>query len=248
MSNEEFSNGFDTLLASYAHKAIFGEQSSIADVAFDEYEKSFFLTLAQDQLLKAFYEGNANAGVQGFDESIRRQLDFSNLITKATITKVEDIDNNTISIDLSSLQALFILNERVITDKDSYVIVPISFKDYDRIESKSYSQPLKRQAWRLFGIDSNNIKGNADIILRHDAGEFKEYKIRYIRRPKPIILVDLEDSGLSINNEIHISQCELNPIIHEEILSSAVRLAMQSRNIETPEVKQLRKQNQNNNE
>lgn len=51
--------------------------------------------------------------------------------------------------------------------------------------------------------------------------------MRYLRRPKPIVLVELgtDYNGLSIDNEQHISQCELDPILHHEIVQRAVELA-----------------------
>lgn len=46
MNIAEFSNGFDTLLSSYAQQRIYGLAEIPADYAFDEYEKSLFLTEA----------------------------------------------------------------------------------------------------------------------------------------------------------------------------------------------------------
>ena len=53
------------------------------------------------------------------------------------------------------------------------------------------------------------------------------YTIKYVRRPKPIVLVDLasEYGDVSINGTSSISECELNPLIHDEILQRAVELA-----------------------
>ena len=51
--------------------------------------------------------------------------------------------------------------------------------------------------------------------------------IRYIRRPAPIITTNLssEYGDVTINGVSTISECELNPIIHSEILQRAVELA-----------------------
>ena len=53
------------------------------------------------------------------------------------------------------------------------------------------------------------------------------YTIRYVKRPRPIILVNLADtySNVSINGISTISECELDPILHPEILQRAVELA-----------------------
>lgn len=44
-----------------------------------------------------------------------------------------------------------------------------------------------------------------------------------MKRPKPIILADLD--GLTIDGESTPSNCELDPILHHEILKRAVELA-----------------------
>lgn len=58
------------------------------------------------------------------------------------------------------------------------------------------------------------------------------YSVRYIRKPKPIILTDLqaEFDGLTIDGQSQSiltngHACELNPSIHREILDRAVELA-----------------------
>ena len=54
---------------------------------------------------------------------------------------------------------------------------------------------------------------------------------------KPIILVDLNlvesQEPLEIDGNSQISECELNPILHMDILEEAVRLALNSKGIET---------------
>jgi hypothetical protein len=256
MTIEEFSNGFDTLLNSYKYKAEFGEQSSIGDINLDEYEKSIFLTQAQDKIVKSYFAKTLNSTGEGFDDSTRRQLDFSSLITvKELKTKAEGatpFNDHGIVISFEDLgnvaetqyknKPLFIINEKVSTTDKSYVVIPINYRDYDRMMSRAYSEPLKRQAWRLFEADSNTLNTQVELILRTDASEFKSYKVRYIRRPRPIVLVDLTDTDneLSIDGIQEPTECELNPIVHSEILEEAVRLALISKGIETNEMKAAR--------
>lgn len=56
------------------------------------------------------------------------------------------------------------------------------------------------------------------------------YKMRYVRLPKPIILVDLDDvaEGLSIEGYTTVSECELPKDLHYEILQRAVEFAKAS--------------------
>ena len=86
MTTNEFSDMFDTLLNAYANKAQFGDQASVADIALDEYEKSVILTQAQDIVVKSYFDRTLNNQGQGFDDTARRQVDFSSLIKVDTIT------------------------------------------------------------------------------------------------------------------------------------------------------------------
>ena len=121
---------------------------------------------------------------------------------------------------------LFIVNETAKLTSGStsrYLsIVPISFDEYNRLMSKPYKCPLKNQGWRLLQYSNSGI---AELIVV--GGELSEYKIRYIKRPRPIILTNLDEtySNVSIDGETSISECELDPILHPEILQRAVELA-----------------------
>ena len=56
MTCEEFSNEFDVLINSYSNQLQFGSISS--PLEFDEYEKSVFLTQAQEKIVVGIYNGN----------------------------------------------------------------------------------------------------------------------------------------------------------------------------------------------
>lgn len=237
MTTSEFSNAFDTLLSSYNTKAKFGEGASKQEVVLDEYEKSVFLTQAQDIIVKAYFDGNTNPQGQGIDDSTRRQVDFSSLITVASPSKLEaaegeelmSFDDRGILYKLPS-NVLIMLNEKVKANNRNYVVVPINYAEYDRLMSKAYGQPLKKQCWRLF----QNVSG-IDItseIIPTEGVEVTDYKIRYIRRPRPIILTNLgleHQESLEIDGISSVTECELNPIVHMDILNKAVELALASK-------------------
>lgn len=238
MTTQEFSNAFDTLLNSYSSQANFGEQAAKSEIVLDEYEKSVLLTQAQDIIVKSFFERDENPTRKGFDDSTRRQVDFSSLITVKTPNKyegtdVESYDDRGILYTLPS-NVLLMLNEKIVasTDKGSktYVVVPINYKEYDRQMSKAYNQPFKKQCWRLF----QNISG-VDVlseVIPIEGVTVESYKIRYIRRPNPIVLTNLSlatQESLSIDGVTDITECELNPILHIEILNKAVELAIATR-------------------
>lgn len=262
MTNQEFSDTFTTLLNSYNTQAQFGEQASNREIVLDEYEKSVLLTQAQDLVVKSYFDGSLNSQGQGFDDSTRRQVDFSSLITVATLSTSgasSKFDDRGIMFKLPLMSAtentcavLFVLNEKldcqVVTNATgpvfgpvkSYVVVPISYKEYDREMSKPFAQPLKKQAWRLFQNDSTGFDVDTELIVKQSiADKYKAspvavgdikivYKMRYVRRPKPIVLEDMPN-GLTIDGVSTESQCELNPILHIDILNKAVELAITTR-------------------
>lgn len=182
MTNEEFSNQLDTLLNSYNTQAGFGEGSNKqGGIALDEYEKSVLLTQAQDIIVKSYFDKTLNQQGQGFDDSPRRQVDFSSLIKVAKYNR-EDTTHNYLKhdddkcyddrgllVDLEiDKKILFILNERLEVTTDSgkkiYVVVPINYREYDREMSKAYAQPLKKQAWRLFSDAATGYDIQSEII------------------------------------------------------------------------------------
>lgn len=236
MTTQEFSNAFDTLLNSYASQGQFGEQAAQSEIVLDEYEKSMLLTQAQDFIVKSYFDRTLNNQGQGFDDTTRRQVDFSSLITVGTPTidslTTSKFDERGILYKMPA-NILVMLNEKVKAGNETLVVVPINYKEYDRQMSKAYAQPLKKQCWRLFqsptGIDllSELIPKESTVIT--------DYKIRYIRRPKPIILTNLDfadsQEDLSIDGIKVVTECELNPIVHMDILNKAVEFALSTRGV-----------------
>ena len=237
MTTEEFSNSFDVQLASLIEEANFGEQNSEVTVSLDEYEKSVFLTKAQGELILAYFEPGGNKLQEGFDDSIKRQYDFSSLIIAADLDSYSDTSTqfDKRSQRFVTPSDMFLsINEQIVDSTGRiYTIVPISFVQYNRLMSKPYGYPIKRQAWRLIvGKTSDNVQ------IYEVIGRFKgdiSYCVRYVKRPQPIILVDLDEvqEGLSIDGYSTVTECELPENMHAEILQRAVELAKASYQLTT---------------
>lgn len=245
MTTQEFSNAFDTLLNSYNITASFGEDSSKAEITLDEYEKSVFLTQAQDVIVRSYFDRTLNPQGQGFDDSPRRQVDFSSLVKVTTCAKAEQesvYDSRGVLYKMPD-KVLFVLNEKVVIEDKTYVVVPINYKEYDRQMSKAYTQPLKNQCWRLFQGDVNSDL-YAELIPHANAGEISAYVVRYVERPTPIVLVDLGTDDLDIDGVTTVSECSLNKILHLDILQKAVELAIMSKGSYADHIKN-RNQQQN---
>lgn len=311
MTNAEFSNEFDVL-----YNSITSNQAP----GLDEYEKSVFLTKAQDEIVKSYFNPRSNKVQQGFDGNEKRQIDFSMIMksvpyenTKFRVRReglviggdstpitsmgqllqainstsdgvismdtfnridtssivVEEADegkltspagvevkiakpfldsffdsrDNTKSVVLES-DILMFVNEYVEVNRrgstSRLTILPINYNEYSRLMSKPYKRPLKNQAWRL--LDNSNGYRKAELVVG-PTDIITKYVIRYVKRPRAIILDVLSD-GTSLDGYVgadvlgnpvtDVSKaaqgitCELDPILHPEILQRAVELAKAS--------------------
>lgn len=225
MTTQEFSNEFDVL-----YNNIMSNQAP----GLDEYEKSVFLTKAQLEILKNYFNPKGNKYGQGFDENAKRQIDFSTLITVAKPSQYTPEGGYVKFDDRSQLykmpqDILLMLNETGINTVDGVrrliSIIPMNYEEYARLMSKPWKQPLKNQGWRLFQ-STGGVDFISEIVIKYNSS-LDDYKIRYVKRPKPIILANLADeySNVSIEGINTITECELDPILHPEILQRAVELA-----------------------
>lgn len=244
MTLTEMSNEFDIL-----YNNIMSNQAP----GLDEYEKSLFLTKAQNELILEYFNPKGNKFQEGFDGSERRQIDFSNLVFTKTITTLadnytskRDFRSIVFSLQESNNPILLITNEflrldraasgqgndAVPEDNKILTIVPISYVEYARVMMKPYKLPVKSQAWRLLNstVDGANTSiPYAEILYNSSAYDnyTPTYVVTYVKRPKPIILINLADaySDVSIDNIKAATPCELDPIMHHDIVQRAVELA-----------------------
>ena len=237
MTNEEFSNEFDVL-----YNSITSNQAP----GLDEYEKSVFLTKAQSEILREYFNPRVDGANGGFDGSQKRQYDFSFLI-KTTILDanlanegeegyIPKIDNRGYLFNFPEDYFLSI-NEVIRDDASSnkfYSVVSISYSDYQRLMTKPYAYPPKRVAWRLFiGTIQKTLEDTSKITVpvAEIIGKFVgdpttwDYTLRYVKKPNPIILINLTDDDLSIEGKKTETPCEFPSQLHQEILERAVTLA-----------------------
>ena len=137
-------------------------------------------------------------------------------------TPLFDMRENTKSVTLPS-KLMYAINEMVEVTRNNKAVllqvIPVKFDEYSRLMCKPYKRPLKYQAWRLI---NNDVVNKADIVVG-PSDTLTKYTIRYVRRPNPIIVSNLD--GLTIEGKSTATECELDPILHEEILQRAVELA-----------------------
>lgn len=231
MTREDFSNSFDIQLNSYAHTASFGDDTFKGDIRLDEYEKSLFLTKAQEELVLSLYNGR-NSSLQGFEETEELRRYLSNLIEEKKISPIETSDGKPLGMESSSKfftlpeDLWFITYESVIIsdgkceNTTSMEVVPVRQDEYHRLKKNPFRGANDRRSLRLdLGDD------NVEIVSKY---KVTKYYIRYLRKVKPIILVNLSD-GLEIQGESTATDCELHESLHERILEMAVMMALQSK-------------------
>ena len=246
MTIEDFSNEFDVLLNSYAHTALFGQDASAIDLTTDEYEKSWFLTKAQEEVALNLYNGKGIYG-EAFEETEELRRYLSILIREAKLEPIEvptedtfdgTFDESfhigeTLYYGMSTESEFFKLPDNIwfITYesvnvsngkcKDTILeVFPTRQDEYHRIKQNPFRGANGRRALR-FDLSENII----EIVCKYD---ITSYYVRYLRKLKPIILINLAD-GLTINGENRTSECELPDILHQRILERAVALAYQSK-------------------
>lgn len=83
--NNEFSNEFNVL---------YNNITSNQAPGLDEYEKSVFLTKAQDEIVKAYFNPKTNKVQEGFDGNERRQIDFSMIMRSKVYEPKTIIEKN----------------------------------------------------------------------------------------------------------------------------------------------------------
>lgn len=120
-----------------------------------------------------------------------------------------------------------VVNESIKTVEGRYLqVIPLRFDQYTDLMSKPFKYPVKNQAWRLMnsGEVSNGAATKYVEVITNTWDTVGTYNIRYVRVPKPIIVANLGD--LTIDGEsLPSTECEIDPILHEDILQRAVELA-----------------------
>lgn len=182
MTIDEFSNSFDTLLNSYALISNFGEETSKQTITLDEYEKSVFLTKAQEEIVLSLYNGKNPYG-EAFEgtEELRRYL--SNLITEKYLKPITNISGIPLGLESKSKfftlpeDLWFITLESVVVDNSKcgaetiMKVYPVKQDEYQVIRDNPFRGANDRRALRL-----DLSEGNVEIICKY---MITIYYIRY---------------------------------------------------------------------
>jgi hypothetical protein len=226
MTTQEFSTQFDL---------IFNNLMSDKAPEINEMEKSYYLTMAEEELVKELYNKFE------FSELVRRGCDA--VIEKTTLTPLEDAETTPIVVK-GYKQYVFELPESLWYIMHESALLKDSNPCYDgkwiRVKPERYDEldsdlgnPFRRpDGSRAFRIDTGREElRNVELISKY---EVEKYALQYLRQPKPILLVDLTDDewggyGLHLRGNTTTdldNPCELGSSIHNEIVIRAANMAM----------------------
>ena len=215
MTTQEFSNEFDIL---------YNNIMSNSAPGLNEYEKSIFLTQAQEALVLDIYRGKFD---ENSFESTEEVSDYINtLVRQSKIT--DTVEGNGISTNSVFYQLpddiWFITYESVILRDNNLdckngqevIVKPITQDEYYSISKNPFRGANDRRVLRL--LSDNKV----ELISKYG---IESYLIRYLSKPEPIILDNLSTYGVTINGKSEITECKLNPAVHRILLNRAVQLA-----------------------
>lgn len=161
MTTQEFSDQFDILYNNASNSA----------PGLDEYEKSVILTKAEKDLVRDYFNSRTVKTGEGFDDSQKRQYDFSTLLKTSKLElksllligfngyqKDFNIFDDRSLIYVAPPDFFLSINESIIDNNNRrYSVLPISYSEYNRLMLKPYGYPLKRQAWRIISDSSSTL-------------------------------------------------------------------------------------------
>lgn len=235
MTVSEFSNGFDLLVNSYRRFKDFDNQELLDSIEFDEFEKSYYLTRAQEDLVVSLYNGKNSTG-ESFEqtEELRRYL--STLVKEATLLPDSTITFTGMSPTSKFFELpedlWFITYEAASTDDGTRCegmgpmdVVPVTQDEYHKIKRNPFRGANARRALRLDLSD-----GFVEVVSKYN---ISSYYVRYIEKLSPIVLVNLP-SGLTVEGVGTVKECVLHEALHQKILELAVLTALRSKGISMP--------------
>lgn len=179
MDTAEFSNQFDIL---------YNNVNSNQAPGLDEYEKSVFLTKAQEEIVKDYFNPVNNKLGQGFDGSTRRQYDFSTLLKTVELQEIPNelltfntIDPRSRLYVLPSDYYLEVNNNIELSNGKILAGASITYALYSNYLNTPYQLPSKRIFWKLTHgnyIDNKTFEDYKFYIYRsEDAKSFIALKV-----------------------------------------------------------------------
>ena len=199
----------------------------------DEYDKSVFLTRAQEAVVVMLYNGTLS---KSFEETEEITAYLSSLVCQVVCPESEDENLPHIVPDSKIYtlphDMLFRTYESCVVNlgekcsEAEAIVVPVTQDEFWRTKRNPFKGLNKRRVLRLAFSKASTDNGLVEQPYSElvSAYPITSYTVRYIKRPDPIILTDLA-GGLSINGKTDAMTCKLSEALHQTILTEAVKAA-----------------------
>lgn len=207
----------------------------------EPYEISKFLTDAQLSIVIALYKGSFGNAFEATEDNTEY---LSTLVKQASVkdgtiaevTKASHIVEGSVVYQLPD-DILFRTLElctitkgcRDTSSEFTVAVVPVTQDEFHRTVRNPFKKQNRDRVLRLSMANNASTDGEYSQVLYSELVSdypISDYTVRYICRPKPIILEDL--GLLSIDGETTAQTCLLPESLHQTILAEAVRLAKAS--------------------
>lgn len=234
MTCDEFSREFDIL---------YNNITSNQAPALNSYEKSVFLTNAQESFILSCYNGNGRTGFEGTEAftsylshlTVTKKFSATDVITTETpITK----DYQSLMVNLDN-DAWFIVYESATVipngkgtcypNGKEVSVLPITYDTLDRAKKDPFRKPNERKILRVSRDGTTSTSLRSIELLCNNGDTFESYLVKYVKKPTPIVLANLETEysglGLTVDTVNVKTECKLPASTHRAILFEAVQLA-----------------------
>lgn len=211
-TSDEWSVNFDIL---------YNNISSDQAPGLTEYEKSVFLTQAQEAVILDLYKGTSGDAFETTEE-VTRYLSSLVISTEIRISEVATSEKFIYNI-------LQYVTDRTVISQVMFIIYQSGTILYNDKARDVLFVPTRQDS--LFKDLNNPFKGpNKNRVLVTSEGEgtvlyskypVDKYYIKYLKRPNPIVL---ENSELEIS-EVSDFKVEIPESLHNQVLYKAVQLA-----------------------
>lgn len=225
MTTQEMSNEFDILWNN-----IMSNQAP----GLDEYEKSVFLTQAQEEIVTQLYNGTLG---DGFESTEQNREYLKNLISSEVydVSPPRTIYSTRYNGFYTCVQEL---NPKILVIVSEYAdlmpgtacapqnqskaipVVPVKYDNLFSVINDPFRGPNNNRVIRT-DFTYTGIAGTVQLITKN---HLFSYYVTFLKKPDPIILTDLPN-GLTINGVSSEQGCTLDSSLHRIILKYAVNLA-----------------------
>lgn len=195
----------------------------------NDYEASVILTQAEEEMVVTLFTGRR---LHPFESTEEVTQYLAPLVEQCVLTTPMTVQQNAMlgkdsyffklpnNLWFKTLERVTVSDESLSckgSNERQLPVIPVTQDEYDRTINNPFKWNNDRRVLSLTPEEKV-----VELISKY---KIDSYLVRYLRRPKPIILTDLSDTGLSINGETAEQGCELHEALHRSILSRAVEIA-----------------------